>query len=374
MPKNSNINFRPKILFLVQLPPPVHGVSLMNTYIIESDIINQNFDINVIDLKFVKSMDQLQKFSISKVVTALKYSFEIVNKMLIFKPQLIYFTFTPTGFGFYRDAFYVFILKIFKTKILLHLHGKGIRKNNNTYINRIIYKYVFHNIYVICLSEILSKDISDVYSGKPFIIQNGVPKHPFRRSKAATESSNVPQILYLSNYTINKGIFELINALEILKNKGYNFRARFVGAPFDVTVETLEQYINEKKLNGIAQVIGPLTGNDKYLEFQRADLFVFPTYNDAFPLVIIEAMQFGLPVISTFEGGIPDIVIDNVTGFLVETQNVQMLADKIAILLKDKDLRIEMGKKGYERFINNYTLNHFENSMNKTFWEILGVH
>jgi glycosyltransferase involved in cell wall biosynthesis len=85
-------------------------------------------------------------------------------------------------------------------------------------------------------------------------------------------------------------------------------------------------------------------------------------------------MQFGLPVISTFEGSIPDIVINNETGFLVETQNAQMLAEKIAILLKDKDLRIEMGKKGYERFINNYTLNHFENSMNKTFWKILGIH
>ena len=82
-------------------------------------------------------------------------------------------------------------------------------------------------------------------------------------------------------------------------------------------------------------------------------------------------MQFGLPVISTFEGSIPEIVINNETGFLVESQNAQMLADKIAILLKDKNLRIEMGKKGYERFINNYTLNHFENSMNNIFQTIL---
>ena len=111
--------------------------------------------------------------------------------------------------------------------------------------------------------------------------------------------------------------------------------------------------------------------DEKYLEFQKADIFVFPSFNDAFPLVILEAMQFSLPVISTFEGSIPDIIIDNVTGFLVETHNAYRLAERIAILLKDKDLRIEMGKKGYERFINNFTLSHFENNMNKTFQSIL---
>jgi len=82
-------------------------------------------------------------------------------------------------------------------------------------------------------------------------------------------------------------------------------------------------------------------------------------------------MQFSLPVISTFEGSIPDVVIDNSTGFIVETQNAQMLAEKTAILLEDENLRLEMGKNGYERFINNYTLDHFEKRMNKTFCEIL---
>ncbi len=361
----------PKILFLVQLPPPIHGVSTMNTHIVESDVINKNFCISKIDLKFVKSMDQLQKFTISKIITAIKYSFVIIKKMLVFKPQLVYFTPMPTGFGFYRDAFYVFILKRFNVKVILHLHGKGVRKNNNTYIKRTIYKYFFHNIYVVCLSEILTKDIADVYKGRPIIIQNGVLKHPFRRSITSTHSNDVPQILYLSNYTVNKGIFELIKALGILKNKGYDFRARFVGAPFDVTVEWLKQVISEQNLNGNVEVIGPLTGNDKYLEFQKADLFVYPTYNDAFPLVILEAMQFGLPVITTYEGGIPDMVIHNETALLVESQNLEKLVDKIAYLLDNKNKRTEMGMKGYERYLNNFTLDQCIANLNKTFQEIL---
>ncbi len=371
MKKSSNKNFKPRILFLVQLPPPIHGVSTMNTHVIESNIINQNFDINVIDLRFVNSMDQLQKFSISKVVTALKYCFEIVNKMLIFKPALVYFTIMPTGFGFYRDAFYVFILKIFKVKILLHLHGKGILKNSNNLVKKNIYKWVFKDTYIICLTERLTEDISEVYRDDPFIVPNGIEVQPKINGIINRSNRSIPQILFLSNYTRNKGILVLVEALSILKNQGYIFNARFVGAPFDISIEFLQNTIDHHKLTEVAEVLGPLYDEDKFLEFQKADIFVFPTYNDVFGLVNLEAMQYSLPVVSTFEGSIPDIVIDNETGFVVETQNAQMLAEKIALLLKDKDLRIEMGKKGYERFINNFTLDQFITNINKTFQDIL---
>ena len=82
-------------------------------------------------------------------------------------------------------------------------------------------------------------------------------------------------------------------------------------------------------------------------------------------------MQFGLPVVSTFEGGIPDMVIDNETAVLVESQNLPILVDKIAYLLDDKTRRIEMGKRGYERYVNNFTLDQFITNINKAFHEIL---
>ncbi len=111
----------------------------------------------------------------------------------------------------------------------------------------------------------------------------------------------------------------------------------------------------------------------KISELQKADIFVFPTFNEAFPLVLLEASQFSLPVISTFEGGIPDIVVDGKTGFLVKSQNPEMLAEKISILLNNSNLRIEMGRNAYERFINNFTIDIFEKNMLKTFNSILNA-
>lgn len=91
-------------------------------------------------------------------------------------------------------------------------------------------------------------------------------------------------------------------------------------------------------------------------------MFIFPTYysNECFPLVLLEAMQQGLPCISTNEGGIADIIIPNETGYIIPKKSAQELADKIEILLKDNSLRIAMGNKGLERYKHLFTLNAFE--------------
>lgn len=361
-----------RILFLGQFPPPFHGVSVMNSYIINSELILSNFKFEIVDLKFSTSIKNLRKISPDKIYKTLYYGYQIVKKVLTKKPDIVYFIIVPTGLPFYRDAFYVLLLKIFRCKIVFHLHGKGIKNEaRKSSFKKHIYKWVFKNTDIICLSEHLTGDISEVSRSKPFIVPNGIKVHPVFNRIADRLDGSPPHILYLSHYLRNKGILVLIDALAILHNQGFLFKARLVGEPADLTIAFLEQQINIKNLSEVVKVIGPKYGDNKSLEFQNADIFVLPTYNDVFGLVNLEAMQYRLPVISTFEGSIPDVVMDNVTGFLVETQNAHMLADKIAILLNDKDLRVEMGLKGFERFINNFTLDQFCEKLTITFQTIL---
>ncbi len=372
--KKKNKNDSHKVLFLGQFPPPVHGVSLMNSYLVNSESIKGNFNIDIINLHFENSLNELGKFSIAKVLKAFGYGFDILKKNLKEKPALVYFTLVPSGFAFYRDAYYVFLLKLFNLNIVLHLHGKGVKDSiANSSIKQRIYTRVFNNTSVICLSEKVATDIDTVYKLKPFIVPNGIAVQPYFNREVEKLGNTVLQILYLSNYTRSKGILVLIEALGILKSKGYIFNARFVGAPFDLTVEILKEHIRQHDLIAFAEIVGPRNGDEKWIEYKNADIFVFPTYFEAFGLVTLEAMQYSLPVVSTLEGSIPDIIIDNETGFLVEKQNAQMLADKIAVLLNDKELRIAMGKKGYERFVNNYTLQHFESNINTTFHKIIST-
>ena len=363
------------ILCVAQLPPPIHGASLVHSYIVDSNIIKETFNIEVVNLQFAKSINQLKKFSFLKIYKAIFHGHEILKKIIYSKPDLVYYSLSPTGYAFYRDALYVSIFKIFKIKIVFHLHGKGIRNNaNSSQLKKIIYRWVFNNTNVICLSEILTADIANVYKLKPFIVPNGIPQYlNSSPSIGTTKTGNIPQILFLSNFIQDKGVIILIEALSILKNKGLVFTARLVGAPSNISVKSLEEKIRTCSLEKIVKVIGPRYEQDKIREFINSDIFVFPTFykNEAFPLVILEALQFELPVISTFECSIPEIIIDNETGLLVQSKNVEMLAEKIALLINDKRLRIELGKKGFERYKNNYTINHFENKINDVFKKII---
>lgn len=360
-----------KILCILQLPPPVHGASLMNSYVVNSEVLRRNFTIDIVNLQFAKSIKELEKFSLLKVYKALSYGFAIAKIVITQRPDLVYFNLTPKGFAFYRDAYYVLLLKLLNSKIVFHLHSKGIKDNiKKSFLKKKMYAWVFKNSNVICLSERLSEDISELYRS-PYIVPNGIKILPKTNGIQNRSNKSIVNVLFLSNYIRSKGILVLIDALSILHSQGYLFNARLVGAPADLTIEFLENLIANQSLAEVVKVTGPLYGNDKLAEFQNADIFAFPTYNEAFPLVILEAMQHSLPVVSTLEGGIPEMTIDGKTGFLVETQNAPVLAEKIAILLKNESMRMEMGKRGYERFMDNFTINHFENNMNYTFQTIL---
>jgi glycosyltransferase involved in cell wall biosynthesis len=360
-----------KILCLVQLAPPVHGASMMNGYLTNSKIINDRFELEIVNLQFTKSLKELKKFSFVKIFKAFGYAFSITKKMYRLKPDLVYFTLSSKGYAFYRDAFYVFLIKRFNSKLVYHLHSKGINENSQSnFLNKFIYRRVFNNTSCICSSDILGQDIKNVSKTKPYIVPYGIPVIGLSGKNG---DHSVPRILYLGNFIESKGILVLIDALDLVNQKGRVFKARLVGGSADVTIETLEKRIKDKFLTSLVEVVGPLYNEKKFEEYEKADLFVFPTFyeNEAFPLVLLEALQFHLPVISTFEGGIPDMILNNETGLLVESRDPEKLAGKILSLIDDPAQMTGMGNKGYDRFSNNYTLEHFEKNILNTFEDVI---
>ena len=107
---------------------------------------------------------------------------------------------------------------------------------------------------------------------------------------------------------------------------------------------------------------GGLYGESKEELLSRASIFVMPTWfpNECFPLSILEAFKFGIPVISTFEGAIPDMIDDGKNGYLVEAKDPEALSTKIKKFIDEPDLVKEMGKNAQKKFQENYTFTKFE--------------
>ena len=375
-----------KILFLVPLPPPVHGAALNNKSLVTSKLINEAFQLCVIPFNFAVETNDIGRFSLYKVAKSLRRAITIIHKMIVFRPDIVYFNLSLYGFALYRDLSFVFIFKLFNANILYHLRTQSVKTQvNRSAFKKWIFEYIFKNTHVICLSEYLCGDVAEVYHSRPIIVNDGVGElesynYISRKSEAEPAGfrshDNVnepPKILFLSNFIKTKGVRELISALQILKTKNVKFSAQLVGGPIDLAVDDLQKMVKDFDLLGEVKILGPKYGNDKYGLFSAADIFVLPTYFEAFPGVILEAMQFSLPVISTFEGGIPEMVDDGITGFLVKKQNVQQLADKLELLIKDADLRRTMGAKGREKFQERYTISILERNMKNAFDRVLTI-
>ena len=354
---------RSKVLFVVQLPPPLHGSSSINKAFVESKILNDSFNIKVLPLKFAKSMEDIGAFSLMKVNKMFLYAFKLMGTLISFSPDLVYFTFSPMGISFYRDVLYVSILKLFRKKILFHLHVKGITEQcEASKVKKALYKFAFKNTNIICLSTLLGEDLRVVYKGVPMVVNNGIVSQYREPTLDKIENGRI-ELLYLSNLMRAKGVFVLLDALKILKERNVDFIARIVGKPADVSKEEINRYLLKNQMSECVNVEDGKYGEDKIRAFRKADIFIHPTLNDAFPLVILEAMQFQLPVISTFEGSIPEIINEGVTGLLVQKNNSIMLADKIATLISNKQMREQMGKEGRKKFLSSFTSDRMEHTL-----------
>lgn len=128
------------------------------------------------------------------------------------------------------------------------------------------------------------------------------------------------------------------------------------------------------RIKGV-EYLGKRYGEEKNAVFARSDIFCFPTFyhNETFGLVNLEAMQWGLPVVATPEGGIPDVVLDGETGFLVPQRNAEALADSLEVLLSDPELRFRMGKAGRRHYEANFTQSHFEERMRVILSEVIAT-
>jgi len=362
------------ILFLVQLPPPVHGAALRNEFLSKSKVLNTNFDLEVMPLDFAKSIGDVGAFSIMKLVKMIGFSFRLFFKLLSSKYDLVYYNFAVRGIALYRDWLFVRIVKLFSVPLVIHIRTQGVREQAaHSSLKRNIFKNAFRSTTVICLSNALAKDVETVCNTAPKIIANGIDLVVTDADLSAKKSNTVPKFLFLSNLTRSKGVFEFLDSLKILLENNQEFTAEIVGPEFDVKIGFLQQYLEDRGLGDRVTITAPIYGDGKFQKFLDSDVFVFPTWFEAFPGVILEAMQSGLPIVTTREGAIPEIIEDGKTGYLVQQKDVAALAEKMTLLSGDEGMRQKMGAAGRAKFVKEYTSGIFEQEVDKAFKEALAV-
>ena len=169
----------------------------------------------------------------------------------------------------------------------------------------------------------------------------------------ANFSSDPPMIVAIGRLIPKKGFANLIRACALLVEHGRPFRCEIFG---DGPLESqLRGQVEELGLQEFVQLPGPKPQHELRERLARASVFVLPSVPEAeggmdnLPTVIMEAMATGLPVVSTRIGGIPEMVIDNETGFLMRPDDPMALADAIEKVINDRSLGQKLGQAGHGR-------------------------
>jgi len=368
------MSVRPRLLCLIQLPPPVHGMAVVNQQVANSKLLASRFDLEVIPLRISESIEDVAQVSVSKLVRALATGARLAHSLAVRCPDAVYFTPSPRGVGFYRDCLYVAIMKAFRVPRIYHLHGKGVTTQLEASWRRALYAWAFGGAWVIHLSPLLASDTAElVADDRLLFVPNGVPDSCGLAALDRIARSGPPRILYLSNMIEEKGPLVLLDALGVLKRRGVAFKATFAGAPgSDGCVEAFNSGVVRLGLSDHVRYVGPVYDQAKDALFRDHDIFVFPTYQEAFGLVLLEAMQWRLPVIATIEGAIPEIVEEGETGFLVPKRDHEALAHRLACLLGDPSRRAQMGERGRARYLERYTLVQFEQNLSAALARCVG--
>lgn len=370
----------PRILFITPLPPPVHGSAMVSQYIRDSHLVQGEFDCDFVNLSTSRRMDEIGKGGVKKLLRFIGAYFAVFFKLLTHRYDLCYLAITCHGMGFLKDAPFVLLCKLFGRKVVIHQHNKGMSNCVDRWPFRWLLPLVYKNTKVILLSWYLYPDIEKVVKKEQILIcPNGIPslgndlqstvysQQPLSYGNITYNTQHiaqsVPRLLFLSNLIPSKGVYVLLDACKVLKEKGLQFVCDFVGGETkEISRIIFETAVRERGLEGIVCYQGPKYGEEKEQCFAQSDIFVFPTfyYNECFPLVLLEAMQWSLPLVSSDEGGIPDIIKDGVNGFICERKDSLSLAAALEMLIKDSILRQQMGEKGYQRYKEEYTLPCFE--------------
>lgn len=353
---------RPKILFILHLPPPVHGAAMVGKWIHDNKLLNETFDCRYINLTAAANLSDIGKVGFQKVINFSKMMMRIRRSVQVFQPDLVYVTPNASGGAFYKDFMVVNMLKRMGCRVLCHYHNKGVKRRQSYALDDQLYRLFFRNIKVLLIVPQLYDDMKKYLRIRDtYFCPNGVPMK-LEHEPEADRHNEIPEILYLSNLFVSKGIIDLLDALYLLRGDGYKFHCTVVGAEAAaMNGEKLKIEIDSRHLQNMVEYVGPKYGDEKDMYLDRADIMAFPTYypKECFPLVNLEAMERKIPVVSTREGGIPYMIKDGKTGMLCPSRDPIELAHVLAKLIKNPERRIEMAEAGYQFFKSEFTIDKF---------------
>jgi len=361
MSTSETTSSRPLIL-IGPTPPPIHGSAFATKHLIEAVKATGLFAAHLETGEDDRPVFNTGTFDLINVYLGLKHVLLLLAMLVRHRDADVHVPISQNRWGFARDGIFIWLASLARRNVIVHLYGGmfGDFYASRQGFERRAVKATFARV-----SEawVETPNRLGIFSGlvpdrRIRVLENtcediGVgPK----RDVAADRSL---RLLFLANLIPEKGHGDLLAALEELAAAGIaGIDLRLIGEVEEREAESVRERAARLAEAGIeVELLSTVLGEAKVAQYRWADVFVLPSRYppEGQPLVLLEAMSAGLPILSTDHSGIPHTVLDEQQGLIVAPGDIGALAAALRRLQGDPDLRARLGESGRARYEERYT-------------------
>lgn len=346
-----------RILYMIPDPSSLGGMTTISKMLYRAGV----FD-NKVNRHFTTSYK-----SSGKLKRAFEFLFRLpsfIFQLFSFKPDVI-FIMSNSYLGFFEKCLYAWIGRIFGRKVILnHVGGQFDIFYNKNILNKMLIHIGIKGPHVMLVATSFWVEYFKRLFPKLKILNSPNPifTSDYNTNNVAGENERFITIT-LSRLVEEKGLLELIEVIDQVCEK--RDLADFVIVGKGNMLPIIESKLEKWMKSGRVRILGFVDDDVKVKEITKSDLYILLTHIDVMPISIMEAMAAKKPIISTPVGGIPDLVTDQVNGYMVQVGEIQTAVDRLIYLIDNRDLAKTMGERSREMIDNEYEVAAVINLYNK---------
>ncbi|MFC1806934.1 glycosyltransferase family 4 protein [Candidatus Omnitrophota bacterium] len=349
-----------KILIVGPVPPPYGGIATYIKNLIESDIknryqlllFNTHAPMRAVGATVVpkRAYSELFKQGMQRALLLMRHAFISFTMyfitLIIRRPHIVHIH-TCSFWGFWRSAAYLVAAKATCCKVVFHIHGSIdiFYQKESRCLGRFLIRKTLNLADInIALSEELRNFISKITSAKVVAVHNGIDTDKFCHQLNVQNKKRVydkkKRIITIAPLCHDKGTFDILKSIPLVTKKQSDILFVFIGRG---STESFMNICKEQRIEAYTQFMGPVSDEEKIEQLSSADIFILPSYAEGQPIAILEAMFFGLPIIASAIGSIPEVIHNGENGYTIKPGDFNALSEKIMTLISDDELRKRVG-------------------------------
>ncbi|HWD90597.1 MAG TPA: glycosyltransferase family 4 protein [Mucilaginibacter sp.] len=302
------------------------------------------------DFKFLSTYKSFEN-DFAKILYFIKQAIKIPHRLRIDKNiQIVHIHGSHSASLYRKFIVFLFAKRLFRKKVIYHIHSGSydvVFQNSGAIPRWIIRTMVNQSDMIICLSNFWFRFFAENFKPNRLTVVNNVVNSSSSSIVLPRRPGSVTNFLFLGRVNDGKGIFDL---LDILSSKADFFVDRlklYIGG--DGEIERLETYVRNNNLGAIVEYIGWVDAAKKEEYFLKSHIFILPSYIEGLPVSLLEAMSYGMPIISTNVGGIPEILENGVNGFMISPGDKKAMEAAILQFLNYPDKIAAFGKASLKK-------------------------